>query len=71
MLKSCFYKGQTPMNLPMCLHCSLFLETCIPIADHDGFSNGECGNFLCPSCDQPHSITCKLLNQKFKEVVLL
>lgn len=50
MSKSCIYKGHTPMDLPMCLRCSLFLETCVPVADRDGYSNGECAAYLCESC---------------------
>lgn len=49
MLKSCIYQGQTP-DFPMCQHCNLFLETCIPVAAFDGFSNGECAAYLCESC---------------------
>ena len=50
MLKSCYYKDHTPMDIPICLQCSLFLEACVPIALSDGFSNGECAAYLCESC---------------------
>ena len=52
MLKSCIYKGRTPMDIPMCLRCCMFLETCVPIADSEGYSNGECAAYLCESCSQ-------------------
>lgn len=58
MAETCAYKGRTPMDNLFCLRCSLFLETCIPIAGNDGFSNGECDVYLCESCTHHDCFFC-------------
>jgi hypothetical protein len=51
MLQVCNYRGRTPLDLPMCNHCNLFLETCTPIVGYDGFLFGECDSWLCEFCN--------------------
>lgn len=54
----CFYTGQTPLSNYMCNNCSLFLETCIPIASKDGYALGaECDAYFCEGCQQICNIT--------------
>lgn len=55
-MNTCHYNGRTPMDLPMCLNCPLFLETCMPIATGNGFSNGECDCYLCETCSHSDCI---------------
>jgi hypothetical protein len=50
MLETCYYKSRTPMDIALCNHCSLFLETCTPIAGYDGYSFGECEAYFCECC---------------------
>ena len=58
MNTNCYYAGQTPLSNHMCNNCSLFLETCIPIASKDGYALGaECDAFLCEGCQQICPIT--------------
>ena len=54
----CYYAGQTPLSNYMCNNCSLFLETCKPIASKEGYALGaECDAFLCEGCQQTCPIT--------------
>jgi hypothetical protein len=52
MLKTCIYRGHTPMDSVICTKCELFLEVCVPVVQRDGYAVGECELFLCESC--PH-----------------
>ena len=52
MQPSCFYYGRTPMDNNRCNLCSLFLTTCIPVADIYGFAlSSECDFYFCESCN--------------------
>lgn len=51
MGSTCRYVRQTPMNNRMCNSCSLFMNTCLPTADKDGYAlGGECDSYLCNGC---------------------
>lgn len=50
MVEECVYKGRVPYEVSTCNSCSLFSDTCLPIAGADGYSFGECDCFLCEGC---------------------
>lgn len=47
----CIHAGEVPQHNQLCIHCSLYLETCHPIYDSRGYALGsELDCWLCEGC---------------------
>ena len=63
MKEICIYQGKTHLLNLLCNGCSLFLNTCSPVAYHSGYAlNSEQDCYLCEGCEESSCINKLLLN---------
>ena len=59
----CIHAGEVPRYNQLCIHCQLYLETCQPLHDRNGYAlESELDCWLCEGCTEAACTVRVLIN---------